>query len=863
MVAAANHGKDATMNYLFFTKVGIRSNALLNCGVHNCPRQCHQLFDHSKVSCKFVIRSKCLTGHAQSWKCHMGKLATCRECERERRAKEKKAQEEYDRHQRIEQEQQEYASAIAKLDDEIRILREVAANFQRSKDMVQSLEQKKRDLEDAKFRATRLSSSNTEKLSTTNTIHPGSTTDFNKTGDTFMPLSIQSTVIPESEAEANEEKDPVSSASEVEWARQKLMDNASSDALDSLMKMTGLEEVKAQVLKIKAKVETALRQNTNIADERFGVVLLGNPGTGRRTLHTMSCWLGLANQLHNTGKTTVARLYAKFLSSMGVLAGEEFVETSGSRLANDGVAGAKKHIDDIIKAGGGCFFLDEAYQLSSGNSYGGAAVLDFLLAEIENQLGKIVFIFAGYNKQMEKFFEHNEGFSSRMPYRLQFTDYSDKELLQMLGQRIKKKYHGNMSVEGGMTGLYARIAVRRLGRGRGREGFGNARALENILARISERQAHRLQRERVAGILPNDFFFKQEDLVGPEPSKAIVECAAWKDLQSLTGLNSVKKSMQGLLDRIHTNYQRELEEKEIVETSLNRVFLGSPGTGKTSVAKLYGQILSDIGLLSNGEVVVKNPADFVGGVLGESEKNTKTILKTTEGKTLVIDEAYMLYSGNSGSKSSSDPYKTAVIDTIVAEIQSTLGEDRCVLLLGYKEQMEDMFRNTNHGLARRFALDDAFQFDDFDDDQLRQILDMKLNKQNLCALNEAKDVAISVLARARQRPNFGNAGEVENMISRAKSSYQARESTKPLSARSVNIVFEPQDFDVNFDRSAHAITNCKELFKDVLGCDDIVSKLEGFMQTSANLRARDIDPREHIPFNFVFKGPPGKAIHCS
>jgi len=245
----------------------------------------------------------------------------------------------------------------------------------------------------------------------------------------------------------------------------------------------------------------------------------------------------------------------------------------------------------------------------------------------------------------------------------------------------------------------------------------------------------------------------------------------------------------------------------------------------------------------------------VGSVLGESEKNTKGILKATEGKVLIIDEAYMLYSGGAGS----DLYKTAVVDTIVAEVQSTLGEDRCVLLLGYKEKMEEMFRNTNPGLSRRFALDDAFNFEDFDDDQLREILKLKLKKQCLEATEEAKDVAISMLARARHRPNFGNAGEVENMISHAKASYQTRQSAKSPSSRSADVIFEPQDFDVNFDRSANASVSCKALFKDVLGCEELVGKLEGFVHTTFSMRARGISPREYIPFNFIFKGPPGKC----
>jgi hypothetical protein len=258
-------------------------------------------------------------------------------------------------------------------------------------------------------------------------------------------------------------------------------------------------------------------------------------------------------------------------------------------------------------------------------------------------------------------------------------------------------------------------------------------------------------------------------------------------------------------------------------------------------------------------VIVKTPADFMGSVLGESEKNTKAILKTTEGKVLIIDEAYGLYSGGTGPGASSDPYKTAVVDTIVAEVQSTLGEDRCVLLLGYKEQLEEMFRNTNPGLSRRFAIDDAFHFEDFDDDQLRKILDLKLKKQGLDATLEAKDVVISKLSRSRHLPNFGNAGEVENMISHAKAAHQTRQSALPSAKRSFDVIFEPQDFDAKFDRAINASLNCRELFKDVMGSDDIVEKLEGYIRTADSMKARGMDPRESIPFNFVFKGPPGES----
>ncbi|KAJ6261683.1 hypothetical protein Dda_2481 [Drechslerella dactyloides] len=622
---------------------------------------------------------------------------------------------------------------------------------------------------------------------------------------------------------------PFPSASRDEWHRQKQISKDSNIALDQIMDMIGMEHVKEQVLAIKAKAETVHRQGIDLGDERFHIALLGNPGTG---------------------KTTFARLYAKFLRSEGVLEATSYFETTGAKLANGGISGIEDLFAQLVAAKGGTLFIDEAYQLVTTGAFEGRQVLDFLLSEMEKNLGKIVVIISGYNKEMEKFFEHNPGLNSRIPYRVQFEDFTNEELLYILQDTLKRKFKDRMKVEGGYNGLYLRIVSKRLGRTRGIPGCGNARSVQNTVAKILERQAARLTRERKDDVSADDFYLTKEDIIGPAPTKAAMETPAWKQLHQLIGLSAVKESVSILLKRMERNYQRELAEEQPIDISLNRVFLGSPGTGKTSVAKIYGKILAQLGLLSSGEVIMKTPADFVGRALGESEANTKAILNSARGKVLIVDEAYMLTPKLSGAE---DPYKAAVIDTIVSEVQNVPGDDQCVLLLGYKEDLEKMFNVANPGLSRRFPISDGFVFKDFTDAELLSILDLKLRLAELKASSEAREVAIQKISQKRQKPNFGNAGEVENLLNVAKERMLKRqlESDDPVTELLTT------DFDPDHDRGNPANTDLRELFKDLIGVDDVYQRFEDYQTTSIIMRRRGLDPKDHTPMLFIFKGPPG------
>ncbi|KAF8462322.1 hypothetical protein BDZ91DRAFT_850709 [Kalaharituber pfeilii] len=203
-----------------------------------------------------------------------------------------------------------------------------------------------------------------------------------------------------------------------------------------------------------------------------------------------------------------------------------------------------------------------------------------------------------------------------------------------------------------------------------------------------------------------------------------------------------------------------------------------------------------------------------------------------------------------------DQYRTAVVDTLVAEVQSVPGDNRCVLLLGYEDKMRDMFLNVNPGLGRRFQIDDPFKFEDYTLPELLEILQHKMAEQDLTATPLALQVASDILQRTKMRPNFSNAGEVEMLLSSAKLNCQERLSKLPPEDRMGDPELRPEDFDPQWTRQENAIQKCRELLKGQVG-DNIIQKLEHLQLRAKNATLRGHDPRKVVPTNFIFLGNPG------
>lgn len=339
----------------------------------------------------------------------------------------------------------------------------------------------------------------------------------------------------------------------------------------------------------------------------------------------------------------------------------------------------------------------------------------------------------------------------------------------------------------------------------------------------------------------------RDDILGPAPPSSLEQSSqAYKKLMAMIGLQEVKDSVHSLFDLVRLNLQLEEEEKEPRNVTLNRLFLGNPGTGKTTVAALYAQILRDVGLLSKGDIVSKTASDFIGSVLGESQDKTNRIIKSAEGSVLVIDEAYGLFPGTNPG----DPYKESAINAIVEKIQNVPGDDRCVVMLGYEEQMREMMTKCNPGLQRRFQLDNAFHFADYSDDDLMDILSKRIREEKLIASLSVKLVAIKLLAIERNKPHFGNAGAVNNLLSRATMRMSTRTAASPS-----NVLLE-EDFNADHNTEPESEAS---LFEGLVGCDNIIKVMKEYSSTIkyAQSKGKDLIADGKFELNFQLVGPPG------
>jgi len=229
-----------------------------------------------------------------------------------------------------------------------------------------------------------------------------------------------------------------------------------------------------------------------------------------------------------------------------------------------------------------------------------------------------------------------------------------------------------------------------------------------------------------------------------------------KELHELVGLDTVKKNIQDLINYLKVQKLREDKGLKTSKNSLHTVFMGPPGTGKTTVARMLGRIYKHLGYLKKGHLIETDRASLVAGYVGQTAIKTDEIITTAIGGVLFIDEAYALASGGLND------FGSEAIETLLKRMED-YRNNLVVVVAGYPDEME-IFIQSNPGLQSRFNR--YFKFDHFDPVALLKIFNFNAKKTDFKLTKDAEDKLNEIIERVykKRHRGFGNARTMRNLF---------------------------------------------------------------------------------------------------
>lgn len=239
---------------------------------------------------------------------------------------------------------------------------------------------------------------------------------------------------------------------------------------------------------------------------------------------------------------------------------------------------------------------------------------------------------------------------------------------------------------------------------------------------------------------------------------------AYKELMEMIGLTDAKAVIQNVIN--YFNMQKLYKEKGIEEDSpmMHMVFTGNPGTAKTTVARLFAEIMRDNGVLYEGQLIEVGRGDLVDKYVGWTARNVKKKFRDAMGGILFIDEAYSLVDEERSS------FGDEAINTIVQEMENHR-KDLIVIFAGYPKEMEG-FLQKNPGLYSRIAF--HIHFDDYTVDELCQIAALMGRNKGIVFDKEAADKLRKVFEADKEKITLGNGRYVRSIIEQAKMKQASR-----------------------------------------------------------------------------------------
>lgn len=462
--------------------------------------------------------------------------------------------------------------------------------------------------------------------------------------------------------------------------------NSKFNLEEKLSEIIGLEEVK-NFLRNQYKIVIAQEKRRAAGidikiDQNLNMVFAGNPGTG---------------------KTSIARIVAEMLNSMGALKVGQLIETDRSSFVSE-VPGqtSKKTIAKFKEAIGGVLFIDEAYTLAADEI--GREAIETLLKLIEDYRGEVIVILAGYEKDMEDFFAVNIGLKSRFPLWTTFEDYNPEELLSMAIKIIKSKGFevselAYKELKKSFKDIYENLDSQ----------SGNGRMVRNYVENLIRNQSIRIAENDISVYEMN--LITEKDIEKINVSEYDTDFDIEENIKSIVGNENIKEFLRQQYKIIKIEEKRAKKGlNTYIDMMQNIVFTGSDGTGKRLSLDIFANMLSSMGVLDNSSVLEIGVSKIISSY--KSGKSLSEVVKNVRGRVIFLKRADLIIEEENDKE---------IISNLVNFIEET-GKRNIIVISGEKEKLTKLMKR-NVELNYKFPL--WLNFKDFSSDNL---MEMALNK---------------------------------------------------------------------------------------------------------------------------------------